>query len=277
MWSVGIYQGDSPLGVGCSKGLSNPVLSAEKILDIRARFVADPFMIHEGDAWFMFFEVMNLDSEKGEIGLATSSNGLAWDYERIVLKEPYHVSYPHVFKCDGDHYMVPETLDAGSIRLYRAERFPFEWKLAAVLLQGTLADPTVFYFDDMWWMFACSTPYKHDALRLYYSKELLAGWREHPLSPVVSGNRRLARPAGRVVVPNGRPIRFAQDCDPAYGTQVRAFEIAELSVSGYLEAERPESPILTPGSSGWNEKGMHHIDLHLVGEGRWLACVDGRC
>jgi hypothetical protein len=276
MWSIGIYEGESAFRIGCPEGLQNPVISATDVIGIRAGFVADPFMVLEGGRWLMFFEVMNLEAGKGEIGLASSTDGLKWTYERVVLAEPYHLSYPHVFEWDGCHYMVPETLAAACIRLYRAVCFPFEWKLAGVLGQGTLADPTIFNFDGRWWMFACSTPYEHDALRLYYSEELWGGWREHPLSPVVSGDKRTARPAGRVLATEGCPVRFAQDCDPAYGTQVRAFEIIELSPALYREVERPESPILKPGGCAWNEKGMHHIDPHRLGEGRWLACVDGR-
>jgi hypothetical protein len=70
-------------------------------------------------------------------------------------------------------------------------------------------------------------------------------------------------------------IRFAQDCIPTYGTQVRAFEISELTTKSYHEEENCHSPILTASGSGWNHMGMHHIDPHLISDGRWVACVDG--
>ena len=75
---------------------------------------------------------------------------------------------------------------------------------------------------------------------------------------------------------HGRVIRYAQDCYPKYGTQVRAFEILELSLTSYREAESAQGLVLLPGESGWNGQGMHHLDPHLNADGSWLACVDGR-
>jgi hypothetical protein len=116
---------------------------------------------------------------------------------------------------------------------------------------------------------------QYDTLRLFYADELTGPWREHPKSPVAEGNNRKARPAGRVRVIDGCPIRFAQDCYPRYGTRVRAFSISELNTKTYREKERPESPVLGPSGTGWNELGMHHVDPHEIAEGNWIACVDG--
>ena len=101
-------------------------------------------------------------------------------------------------------------------------------------------------------------------------------WREHPANPIVSGNKHNARPAGRVLTFDGKLIRFSQDCVPAYGTQVRAFEILELTTTSYVEEEVQCSPVLVASGVGWNAAGMHHVDAHLCEDGSWIACVDGR-
>ena len=49
-----------------------------------------------------------------------------------------------------------------------------------------------------------------------------------------------------------------------------------LSKTDYFEKEITESPILTSNGTGWNEKGMHHIDLHQIGDAEWIAFVDGK-
>ena len=77
-------------------GITNPVLTADDVTDVEAEFVADPFMFHENGTWYMFFEVYNLDNDQGDVGLATSSDGLHWDYEQIVLSDDMHHSYPFV-------------------------------------------------------------------------------------------------------------------------------------------------------------------------------------
>src|SRR5215216_5034895 len=212
MWSIGIYEGQSPFCLRPLAGVDNPVLSGGDVSDVEAGFVADPFMIHARGSWHMFFEVMNRGTRKGEIGLATSDDGLDWAYRRIVLREPYHLSYPYVFERGGEFYMIPEALLSNGVRLYRAATFPTEWTFLATLVEGDCADPSIFHFDDRWWMFVCSTPYKHDTLRLYFADDLLGPWREHPRSPVVRGDKRIARPGGRVLVIEGKVIRFTHDC-----------------------------------------------------------------
>ena len=117
--------------------------------------------------------------------------------------------------------MTPETLAPGQIRLYRAVLFPSQWEHVADLVPGRHADPTVFAANGAWWMFSCTPPGEHATLRLYHAESPLHRWEEHPLSPIIEHNRRIARPAGRVVSWNGGFLRFTQDCETHYGVQVR--------------------------------------------------------
>ncbi len=271
MWSIGIYTGNSPYRL--SPAAQVPNLTRANVTDVPTTFVADPFMMRT-ESWHMFFEVLT-ESNKGEIGLATSNNGLDWTYQQIVLREEFHLSYPYVFEWQGARYMIPETLGANAVCLYRADDFPTRWSLEAKLIQGQCADPSLVRFADRWWLFACSTPYQHDTLRLYFADELTGPWREHHRSPIIRNDIRRARPAGRILTLDNRLIRFAQDCVPLYGSRVRAFDIVELTTTHYVEVENLASPILQPSGTGWNALGMHHVDAHKQANGSWLACVDG--
>jgi hypothetical protein len=242
---------------------------------VPARFVADPFMLKVDGLWNMFFEVLNQLNNLGEIGLATSRDGLVWQYRQIVLREPFHLSYPYVFLWQNDYYMIPETLGANAVRLYRATRFPTEWVLVQDLIPSAQADPSIFRWEDRWWLFTCPKPYQHDTLALYYTDNLTAPWTEHPRSPLISGNRSIARPGGRVLQHDGQLIRFTQDCVPIYGKQLRAFAVTELNSTAYTEHEVAQSPVLVPEGDGWNATGMHHVDAHRLDDGTFLACVDG--
>ena len=273
VWSIGIYSGSSPLNL--APFAHNPVISARDVTDVDAKFVADPFMIRRNDAWHMYFEVLPKGSERGMIGLATSVSGFDWKYQGVVLEEPFHLSYPCVFDWEGAVYMAAETLGANAVRLYEASRFPRGFEPVCDLVQGAWADPTIFFHDGSWWMFACSTPFEHRTLHLFFADELLGPWHSHPQNPIVADNRSTARPAGRVVRHGNALIRFAQDCSRRYGSQVRAFQITTLSRQVYGEREFSDSPVLKPQAGGWNSVGMHHMDPHQLDDGRWLACVDG--
>jgi hypothetical protein len=275
MWAIGIYSGASPFKLTDSPGVRNPVLTFEQVTDVPATFVADPFMLDVGGIWHMFFEVWNQPNRKGEIGLATSPDGLQWTYKQIVLAEPFHLSYPGVFEWQSDYYMVPETIEPGAVRLYKADPFPLRWRLVSSILNERCGDPSIFRFQERWWMYTCPAPFQHDVLRLYFADSLTGPWTEHPSSPLIENDKRMARPAGRMLSVNGRMIRIAQDCLARYGNHVRAFEVLELTTASYVEKEYPGSPILQASGEGWNALGMHHIDAHALPDGGWIACVDG--
>ncbi len=273
-WAIGIYEGSSPFSFSPASSVRNPVLTARDVTDMPAQFVADPFMIRDGATWYMFFEVLNKLTSRADIGLATSEDGYNWRYRQIVLKEPFHLSYPYVFRWQDTFYMIPETFQAGAVRLYKAVHFPTEWRLAATLLEGgDFADASPFYFKEMWWMFVSSS--KSNILRLFFATELTGSWVEHPQSPVIAGDLHTARPGGRVVVEESRVIRYAQDDYPKYGNKLRAFEVTELTTTSYQERASVENPVLEASGNGWNKEGMHHLDPHQIEDGKWIGCVDG--
>lgn len=274
MWSIGIYTGDSPFEL--RPAANNPVLRHTDVTDTVAEFVADPFMLHHNGRWFMFFEVLNRETQRGVIALATSDDGFNWTYRRIVLEEPFHLSYPYVFEWQGQLYMIPETLGATAVCLYKADDFPTRWTLQHRLIEGLHADPSIVRCGDLWWLFTCTQPYGHDILRLYFARDLVGPWKQHPHSPLITNDQSRARPAGRILQIDRRLVRFAQDCVPDYGTRVRAFEINELTRETYVEAEHSNSPVLSSSGDGWNAHGMHHVDAHKQNNGQWIACVDGR-
>lgn len=274
VWSIGIFSGATLSDLKPVPGIETPVISAKDVSDVPAEFVADPFMIKADDTWYMFFEVMNAKRDKGEIGLATSSNGLKWEYQQSVLREFFHLSYPYVFSVGEEYFMIPESFEAKAMRLYRADPFPVRWSYVATLLDGPWVDSSIFFFDGLWWVFSNPVAPANQILELFYADAIPGPWQRHPMSPLISGNDRTARGAGRVIVANDKPIRFTQDCFPAYGTSVRAFEVSVLTKSSYVEREMEPSPILHAGEESWRRQGMHHVDPHFV-DGQWFACVDG--
>lgn len=255
-------------------GVYNPVLTAGDVTDMDARFVADPFVFFENGNWFMFFEALDNITNRGSIALATSTDGLHWTYDRTVLSAGWHASYPLVLKVGDNYYMIPDAFAQQAVYVFRAAHFPYNWQYVATIVSGRrFADPTIFWHNDTWWMFIGNE--YNNTCYLYYSDNLLSGWVEHPMSPIVANDAGKARPAGRAFVfDNGRVIRLAQKCDVRYGEQVRAFEVDVLTRTDYAEHELAESPLLDKNGSGWNALGMHHFDPWWTGS-KWICAVDG--
>jgi hypothetical protein len=276
-WTIGIYTGSSPLDFPASENQSGPVLTPEDVTDVRASFVADPFLIDDGNLWYLFFEVYNVQTEQGDLAVATAPLDDPRDmtYRGVVIDEPFHLSYPYVFRWEDDYYLIPESFETESIRLYRSTHFPDEWELVATLVSGRdYVDPSILRFDDHWWLFSADTG--NDTLYLFESDNLTSGWKEHVASPIVVADPHKARSSGRVVTHEGHPYRFTMDVQPSFGTHaVRAFEITELTTHSYAEKEARAEPIIQPDGEGWNGQAMHQLDAHRIGPGRWIASVDG--
>jgi hypothetical protein len=275
VWSIGILEGPSPFQLTAPKTIKNPILTHEDVTDIEAELVADPFMVINDSKYYMFFEVLNKITQQGDIGLASSSDGLNWDYEKIILDEPFHLSYPYVFSWEGEHYLIPESNADFSIRLYKATNFPTQWEFVGTLLKGfNFVDPSIFRFGGKWWLFFSLQ--SNDILYLYYADDLMGPWIHHPKSPLLKKNPDISRPGGRVLVLDNKVFRFAQDDYPTYGNQLNVFEITELNSLSYKEKPLDENPLLQGSGTGWNADGMHHIDVQSLDDKRWLAVVDGQ-
>lgn len=274
-WAIGVYTSSQKAPLSFSGvNIPNPVLTKDDVSDVEAVFVADPFLIFVDDVFYMFFEVGNAKTRHGDIGLAMSQNGFDWTYQKIILDERFHLSYPCVFRSENDVYMIPETKQKKSIRLYRAVEFPYLWVFEETLLEGeNFVDTTILRYQDTWWLFTQTA--ETGVLRLFFSPLLSGPWHEHPHSPIVNGDKNFSRPAGNVVVCDNRIIRYAQDCEPYYGNQVWAFEITKLTPQTYEENQIGDAPVLK-GHDNWNTRGMHHISPWRLGSKEWIACVDGR-
>jgi hypothetical protein len=271
-YSIGIYEGTSPLDLKPSATAANPVLTSSDVTDLKAGFVADPFILREDGTWHMFFEVMDAGSGKCKIGHAASPDGRVWSYDRIVLDEPFHLSFPFVFKEGKDFYMIPESSQAYAIKLYRATHFPDRWECVGDLLRGNFVDSCLLPHAGRFWLF---TSDRDDVLRLYSSPTLDGPWKEHPKSPLIVGDGHHARLGGRMIVWEGKILRFAQDDVPDYGQRVFAFEVTTLTETDYAEREIGPSPALAPTGTGWNGERMHHLSAAEMSFGRWIAAVDG--
>ncbi|HLK68996.1 MAG TPA: hypothetical protein VKU19_36440 [Bryobacteraceae bacterium] len=274
IFSISMYRGATPLNLEPIPSVAHPILTGKSVTDVAAEFVADPFMVKHDGVWYMFFEVMDSRTSRGSIGLATSHDGLSWTYRQIVLDEPFHLSYPYVVQSGGEYFMIPETQRNSAVRLYRADPFPWRWRFVRPILDLAVADNSLIRWEDRWWMLASQF---NRNLRLFHAGELEGPWQEHAGSPVVVKDRSDGvRPAGRLTPWNGGFLRYAQDCEVAYGTQVRPALITSLSTTHYSEEEMGPA-ILGPGNTeqAWNGGGMHHVDPHQLAADDWLACVDG--
>jgi hypothetical protein len=136
-----------------------------------------------------------------------------------------------------------------------------------------LVSPFVFRHDNTWWMIHSQKG--NEMMYIHYADDLYGSWRAHPQNPVVINDTQAARPAGRPFIFNGNLYRLAINCIPRYGSGVLAFRIDELTKTSFKET-MIEKPFIEGSETGWNSIGMHHADVHQLGEIQWIVVVDGQ-
>ncbi|MEO1014341.1 MAG: hypothetical protein AAFX08_04050 [Pseudomonadota bacterium] len=236
--------------------------TGKEITPTGGSYWADPFLFeHNGDQ-YLFFEDYPYGSRRGYISVAKiGENGI--DLIGLALQTPYHLSYPFVFRAGGDILMMPETNQARQIEVWRAVKFPTEWELVSVALEGHLcADSALFEHQGRWWLFtnmASGARQEHcSVLHLFAADSpLLTNLTPHPLNPVVVDSRT-ARGAGRVFRRGERVFRFSQyNAYGEYGVGANIMEIDRLDPENYRERlVRRISPSFDP-----TLMGAHHIDF----------------
>lgn len=276
IWSIGVYTGDSPWNLTDPEEIDNPVFTYKDITDRNALFVADPFLFKYGDKYLMFMEVAQVEPYgHGDLAYAESEDGIHWEYKGVVLDEAFHLSYPQVFESNGEYYLLPETYQTSTMRLYKATDFPTEWKFIKTIVDVQNVDPSIFQEKGRWYIIA-ATDYDGgwDMTRIYTAKKLLGDWTEHPASPIVTHDANISRPAGRVMKVDGHWYRTAQDTYPTYGQNVQAFRIDTITKKKY--AETPMGIVLEPHGEWWAVEGVHQIDAIQMPDGSWLGVIDGQ-
>lgn len=107
---------------------------------------ADPFVIDVEGSTFLFLELFVEKENKGVIAVS-EYNGQEFEEPRIVIDEPYHLSFPCVFFANNKYYMVPESGSQHNIVLYECKSFPYEWKKKKVLLTDFNSSDTIVHID----------------------------------------------------------------------------------------------------------------------------------
>ncbi len=253
----------------------NPVLTATSVTDATASFVADPFIVYENGMYYMFFEAFV--GTLGKIAVATSRDGVKWEYKQIVLSDNViHYAYPHVFKIDGVWYMLPDMGGYTSgLKLYFATEFPYTWTLDTNLFTtGKHIDATQMYWNDKWYMFTYNSDTQ--TVNLYYADSFKStSWTLHPSSPVFTGLN--LRHGGRPLIYDNTIDMFVQDGrSGVYGEKLWVYRIYELTPTTFQYSVM-EKPVLRAQKNGaWNSQAMHHTDICLSqGNSLPIVAVDG--
>lgn len=240
------------------------------------RFMADPFIVADGNDYYIFYEEMpaKTNSTWGDICVLHSRDFEHWDRMGSALDEPFHLSFPNVFKSDGEWYMVPESFAIREIRLYKAVDFPMKWEFCTTLISNEDAvDPAIIQRDSIWYLLYNSSK----GLRLFFSQDLFSDWQEHSASPIRKDDGiQETRPAGNFISSQDSLFYLVQRHDGGYGTSVVAYRIDSLTPASFESTRLADNPVIEKHGNDWAKDGMHQLSCVFVPErNSWLCVMDG--
>ena len=103
------------------------------------RFFADPFVITKDEKTICYVEDYYYEQKKGCITAIEMIDHKHYQILGPVIEDPFHMSFPFLFKYQQELYMVPETAGSNSIRLYKCVEFPLKWEYQKDVLRGVRA------------------------------------------------------------------------------------------------------------------------------------------
>ncbi|WP_394754525.1 hypothetical protein [Crenothrix sp.] len=232
-------------------------------------FWADPFPWEHEDRQWIFLEELPFSTQRGYlVAIELFKDGSHSDAQPVMIADT-HLSYPFLFKWDGDLYMVPESGVARNIVLWKCVSFPNKWQQVTELLSDIRAvDATLIEYQGYWWMFVSVAKEGiciHDELHIYFSDTPLGTWQAHPENPVKSDARN-ARPAGNLFIEEGILYRPAQDCSTEYGKAVILNRVDRLNKHSFLE-----TPIARLDASWYKD----FLRVHTLSRSENLWAIDG--
>jgi len=243
-----------------------------KINPPRDRSWADPFVVFENGKYYVFFEELleKVQNAKGRLCVAEMGKNGFVSEPRLILEKPYHLSYPFVFRHEGDYYMIPESSENKTIDLYRATGFPYSWEYVMTLKKDiTAVDATIIFHNERYWMFTNIVDNyggaSSEELCIFYSDNLFSdNWKPHSANPVIS-DVRSSRPAGKILALNNKLYRPSQNCSVRYGYSVVVNEIVSLNETEYAEKK------ITALYPEWED---HLLGTHTLSHENQLSMID---
>jgi len=222
-------------------------------------YLADPVIWSENGRDICFVEDFDYDMMKGKI--------TAYDIGTekphplgTVLEEPFHLSFPFIFRFGNKTLMCPDTHGTNEIRLYECTSFPMQWTYHKTIKKNVSAvDTMLVEHQNRWWMLTnidSSDLGEHcSELHLFHANRPDSEtWTPHPSNPVVFTSEQ-ARNAGLVKLGNTLYRAFQVHGFNQYGESLGISEILTMTPSRY-----EENPVTTlPPKTIHGSIGIHTI------------------
>ena len=224
------------------------------------KFFADPFSFRINNCTYVLFEEYCQISKRGKIMLAelleNSNKQKFLGKKKLLLDNFKHLSYPFVFYQNNDIFLLCESYKTKNLILYQIDTQNLQAAFVKEIFSHHEAiDPTLFFYNNTYWLFYTKTDQPNSHLYLAYSQSLQENFMLHPQNPI-KVSKASTRPAGNIFIVNNKIYRPAQNCTNTYGESIVINEITHLTNQFFSEQEVAKTN--TKHLNSYN-LGMHTI------------------
>lgn len=205
------------------------------------KWFADPFILEEDDENIQFLvEEFDYSVRRGRIAriMVDKKDNKIIECS-IILDLPTHLSFPAIYRVDGEVFVHPENSASGSSYIYRYDKAADKLVEPKLMVNEPIADAIILNDGDNYRMYATRVPDTNGCTLHEYVSNSLFGSYNHVGED--SFDKNTARMAGMfLTLADGQIIRPAQDCFGDYGKAVIMYnghvELCRLSPISYKHA-----------------------------------------
>lgn len=188
------------------------------------KWFADPFILEECDAYIQFFvEEFDYSVGRGRIArLKVSKKDNEIKECSIILERPTHLSFPTIYRVDGEVYVHPENSASGASYVYYYDKEIDKLIEPKLMVAEPITDAIIRKSGEKYHMFATRVPETNGCVLHEYISDDLFGPYQHVGEEYFKKNT--ARMAGMFLQKNDNIIRPAQDCFGGYGKAIIMYD-----------------------------------------------------
>lgn len=204
------------------------------------KWFADPFILEEDtNSIQLLVEEFDYSVGRGRIARIVINKG---DNEikkcSIILDLPTHLSFPAIYRVEGETFVHPENSASGTSLIYRYDREADKLVDPKIMIDEPITDAVIMNDDGDYRMFATRVPESNGCTLHEYRSDNLWGPYEHVCEEIYDNNT--ARMAGMFLHCKNELVRPAQDCYGDYGKAIIMYndhkELCRIAPQSYKYA-----------------------------------------
>lgn len=198
---------------------------------------ADPVLHEMNGKTYLFFEGFDRFLKIGYLSVSeVDLNGeeITCSKPKRIISEPFHLSFPMVFPYENGLYIVPESRDDNSLRIYKMGKTVYDWSLYRRIPLNDSVDTVLFQMDNR--VYFINTE-EHPSKNLYGRQMIYA------MDAFPDGELKLLdaseeysltrRNGGAMYKVRDAYVRVCRNCtENFYGKSVSLYEICEFTEDG---------------------------------------------